>query len=191
MVPLLVTILVVLVVGMIAGAIAWLTSSRRFRARLSHLERTLRDNQGTTGKLAVYIRRMREDVARLTSEEDGDKDRSGREDLVARIESLRGELDELRQAVEAMREAAAAAPALEAASPGGDRTPEENVERHLRGQGFDEVRFLGDRGDVEDATALRLSVSARKDGILHKGFAMFEGGIVTQLRLNPITRMFP
>lgn len=193
MVPLLITILAVLVVGQIALAVAWRSSARRFRARLSSLDRAVDECRGAVKTVAVQVKKLRIEMPRDTV-----SDESMGESMAEQVDLVRRTVDELRGAVESVRELK-----TERATPSAARNTRDDVEVHLRRQGYDEVSFLSGGGGNADESgagglgtdradgAIRVSLSARKDGILYKGYAMIEDGVVTRSRLNPTYRMFP
>ena len=101
---------------------------------------------------------------------------------------LGGELRDALAEARSLCQAKAVPPVEHVAAP----DPRARVEAYLRDRGYDEVRMLGNRqSDAEGSGMQRLSISARKGGILYKGFALLDRGDVTRTELRPTYGVFP
>lgn len=104
--------------------------------------------------------------------------------LEGRIEALASAIDELQSAAKAEPKT----PEVAAVPP---FDPREAIEAFLGGMGYEDVAYLGGRGSEEPLESGRVSLSARKRGILYKGHAIVEGGRVKAANLLPSHGMFP
>lgn len=109
------------------------------------------------------------------------------------VSRLEGRIEALASAIDDMQ-AAAHPPAASGVGPTTALTivdPREAIEEFLGGMGYEDVAYLGERSPAELASTGRISLSARKRGILYKGHAIVEDGRVTAANLQPSHGMFP
>ena len=66
------------------------------------------------------------------------------------------------------------------------------ISAYLAQRGFREVTGLGGGAiEVPDSDGVRISLTARREGIVYKGFARVEGGRVVDAKLSPTIGIFP
>ena len=105
--------------------------------------------------------------------------------LEGRIEALASAIDDIQAAANSPAAIESTAPTLAIVD------PREAIEEFLGGMGYEDVAYLGDGSPAELASSGRVSLSARKRGILYKGHAIVEEGRVTAANLQPSHGMFP